>query len=206
MDADVIVIGAGLSGLACALSLRERGLEPLLLDAADVVGGRVRTDRVDGFLLDRGFQVLQTWYPEARRLLDYDALDLRPFEPGALIRFGGDFHRVSDVWRRPSRLVEMIRSPVACAGAPCAAAWTSFTGARRPTPCGCYGTWGFRRAASTASSSRSSPGSSSSLTSPCPAVPSNSSSVLLPSAIPPCPLGEWGQSRRNSPPGCRSSR
>ena len=113
MDADVIVIGAGLSGLACALSLRERSLEPLVLDAADAAGGRIRTDQQEGFLLDRGFQVLQTWYPEARRLLDYDALDLRPFEPGALVRFGGDFHRVSDVWRRPGRLLEMIRSPVA---------------------------------------------------------------------------------------------
>ncbi len=116
MDADVIVIGAGLSGLACALSLQESGLEPLVLDAADAIGGRIRTDRLEGFLLDRGFQVLQTWYPEARRLLDYHALDLRPFEPGALVRVGGDFHRVSDVWRRPSRLLEMIRSPVATSG------------------------------------------------------------------------------------------
>ena len=113
MDADVIVIGAGLSGLACALSLRERSLEPLVLDAADAADGRIRTDQQEGFLRDRGFQVLQTWYPEARRLLDYDALDLRPFEPGALDRFRGDFHRVSDVWRRPGRLLEMIRSPVA---------------------------------------------------------------------------------------------
>jgi phytoene dehydrogenase-like protein len=65
MNADVIVIGAGLSGLACALTLREQGLEPLVLEASDAVGGRVRTDRREGFLLDRGFQVLQTWYPEA---------------------------------------------------------------------------------------------------------------------------------------------
>jgi len=112
MNADVIVIGAGLSGLACALTLRENGLEPLVLEAAEGVGGRVRTDQRQGFLLDRGFQVLQTWYPEARRWLDYGRLDLRPFYPGALVRTGGRFHRVSDVWRRPARLPEMLASPI----------------------------------------------------------------------------------------------
>lgn len=116
MNADVIIIGAGLSGLACALALRQRGVEPLILEASDGIGGRVRTDRRDGFLLDRGFQVLQTWYPEARRVLDYEALDLRPFEPGALVRRDGRFHRVSDVWRRPARLPEMLFSPVGTAG------------------------------------------------------------------------------------------
>ncbi|MFP4080093.1 MAG: protoporphyrinogen/coproporphyrinogen oxidase, partial [Ectothiorhodospira sp.] len=112
MHADVVIIGGGLAGLACALTLREQGREPLILEAGDAPGGRVRTDVQDGFLLDRGFQVLQTWYPEARRFLDYDALDLRPFETGALVRFGGRMHRVSDVWRRPGRLAEMMFSPV----------------------------------------------------------------------------------------------
>jgi len=113
MDADVIIIGAGISGLACALAIRENGLTPLLLDASDAVGGRIRTDKKGGFLLDRGFQVLQTWYPQARRVLDYAALDLRPFDPGALVRFDGRFHRVTDVWRRPSRLLQMAMSPMA---------------------------------------------------------------------------------------------
>jgi phytoene dehydrogenase-like protein len=112
MDADVIIIGAGLSGLACALELRERGFTPLILEGGDAVGGRVRTDEREGFLLDRGFQVLQTWYPEARRTLDYQALDLRPFEPGALVRWEGGLHRVSDVWRRPARMGEMLTSGV----------------------------------------------------------------------------------------------
>jgi phytoene dehydrogenase-like protein len=116
VDADVIVIGAGLAGLSCALTLRESGLKPLVVDASDAVGGRIRTDRCDGFLLDRGFQVLQTWYPEARRMLDYAALDLRPFDPGALVRFDGRFHRVTDVWRRPSRLLEMAASRVGTPG------------------------------------------------------------------------------------------
>ena len=116
MNADVIVIGAGLSGLACALTLQERGLTPLVLEASDGIGGRVRTDQYQGFRLDRGFQVLQTWYPEARRWLDYGPLDLRPFYPGALVRCEGRFHRVSDVWRRPWRLPEMLLSPIGTLG------------------------------------------------------------------------------------------
>jgi phytoene dehydrogenase-like protein len=112
MIGDVVIIGAGLSGLACALALRDRGFEPLILERSDTIGGRVHTDRGNGFLLDRGFQVLQTWYPEARQMLDYAALDLRPFEPGALVRIGGRFHRVSDVWRTPRRIPEMLVSPV----------------------------------------------------------------------------------------------
>ncbi|NCA72095.1 MAG: FAD-dependent oxidoreductase [Sphingobacteriia bacterium] len=112
MAVDVIVIGAGLSGLACALRLRQAGLEVQLIEAADRAGGRIATDRREGFLLDRGFQVLQTWYPRARRLLDYAALDLRPFYPGALVRIDGRFHRVSDIWRHPGRLPEMLGSPI----------------------------------------------------------------------------------------------
>ena len=74
-----------------------------VLEASDGVGGRVRTDLVDGFRLDRGFQVLLTAYPETRRVLDYPALDLRPFLPGALVRRAGRFHELSDPWRRPER-------------------------------------------------------------------------------------------------------
>ncbi|MEM1305107.1 MAG: FAD-dependent oxidoreductase, partial [Planctomycetota bacterium] len=83
----VVVVGAGMAGLCCAKTLRGAGVHVTVLEASDGVGGRVRTDVVDGFRLDRGFQVFSNAYPEAQRQLDYGRLDLRPFEPGALVRF-----------------------------------------------------------------------------------------------------------------------
>ncbi len=83
-----------------------------MLEASDDVGGRVRTDRVDGFLLDRGFQVLLTGYPEAQAFLYYEALDLQRFTPGALVRRAGRFERVADPLRRPSWLWSTLRANV----------------------------------------------------------------------------------------------
>lgn len=112
MDHDVVIIGAGLAGLCCARSLQAAGRRFLILDAADAVGGRIRTDEVDGFLLDRGFQVFLTAYPEAQKVLDYDALDLRSFEPGAIVRHGDAFHRLTDPWRRPIKGFKSLFSPI----------------------------------------------------------------------------------------------
>lgn len=108
----VIIIGAGLAGLACARHLSQAGLACTLLDASDAAGGRVRTDRVEGFQLDRGFQVFLTGYPEARRMLDYPALQLHPFHPGAMVRYAGGFHRISDPFRRPQDLPSTMTSPI----------------------------------------------------------------------------------------------
>src|SRR5918995_693764 len=99
-DGGVYVVGAGLAGLRCARRLHEKGVAATVLEAADGVGGRVRTDRVDDFLLDRGFQVLLTAYPEATEALDYRELELHPFYPGAMIRTGGRFVTVADPFRR----------------------------------------------------------------------------------------------------------
>jgi phytoene dehydrogenase-like protein len=109
---ETVVIGAGLSGLAAAVRLHEAGREVLVLDASDGVGGRVRTDRVDGFLLDRGFQVYLDAYPESGALLDLAALDLRPFEPGALVWRKGKLRRLMDVFRRPASLFESALAPI----------------------------------------------------------------------------------------------
>ncbi len=82
----VIIIGGGIAGLTCARYLQNRGIESLILEASEAVGGRVRTDKQDGFLLDRGFQILLTAYPEALKLLNYEKLNLKTFKSGALIR------------------------------------------------------------------------------------------------------------------------
>ena len=109
---DVVVVGAGLAGLACAGRLVAAGLEVLVLEAADAVGGRVRTDRVDGFLLDRGFQVLNTAYPEARRVLDLAALDLRPLDAAATVHADGRRLRLAHPMHEPAGLVDLLRAPL----------------------------------------------------------------------------------------------
>ncbi len=110
---DAIVIGGGLAGLTCATRLSEAGLTCQLLEASHAVGGRVRTDEVDGFLLDHGFQVFLTAYPEAREILDYEALQLCYFRPGALIRFNGRLHRLADPWLQPQHALSSLFSSAA---------------------------------------------------------------------------------------------
>ena len=107
-----VVVGAGVAGLACAIHLRAGGHEVVVLEASDGVGGRVRTDVVDGFRLDRGFQVLLDSYPECKAMLDYGALDLKPFFAGALVRYAGEFHSVADPWRHPIEAAKGFLSPV----------------------------------------------------------------------------------------------
>lgn len=109
---DVIVVGAGLAGLAAARRLREKGYEPVVFERSNSVGGRVHTDMVDGFRLDHGFQTIFTAYPEASRVLNFGALDLCQFDPGAVIRIDGEFHRVSDPMRCPGEALRSFKAPV----------------------------------------------------------------------------------------------
>ena len=108
---DVVVVGAGLSGLAAARVLAAAGVQSTVLEASDAVGGRVRTDVVDGYRLDRGFQVLDTGYPELRRVADFGALDLGAFTRGAKIRQGSRLHTLADPLAHPTK-------GLASAGAP----------------------------------------------------------------------------------------
>jgi phytoene dehydrogenase-like protein len=109
---DVVVVGAGLAGLACATTLHRAGLDVKVVEASDGVGGRVRTDRVDGFRLDRGFQVLLTAYPELHRQFDMSALDLREFSPGALVWRNGRGAAVVDPFRDPRHAVATALAPI----------------------------------------------------------------------------------------------
>lgn len=111
--APIIVIGAGLAGLSCANWLHRAGRAVLVLEADAAVGGRVRTDIVDGFRLDRGFQVLLTDYPEARRMFDYGALDLKSFRSGAVIRLAnGQETTIENPLQRKLAMAGALRSPI----------------------------------------------------------------------------------------------
>lgn len=109
---EVVIVGAGLAGLSCARVLANRGVDVMVLEASDGVGGRVRTDLVDGFRLDRGFQVLLTGYPELQWFGGSRSLDLCRFDPGALVAVDGALHRTADPLRAPGALLSTLRAPI----------------------------------------------------------------------------------------------
>jgi phytoene dehydrogenase-like protein len=108
----VVVVGAGLAGLACARVLTRAGVAVKIFEASDRPGGRIRTEQIDGFRIDRGFQVLLTAYPEVQRLLDSQPLRLRRFAPGVLIFHGGKLHALTDPFRRPMEVARSVVSPL----------------------------------------------------------------------------------------------
>lgn len=110
--AQVVIIGAGVAGLIAARHLEEAGLSPLIIDSADRVGGRLKTDEVEGFLLDRGFQVLLTAYEEVGRYLDLKALQLGAFRPGAHVHTRTQHFRFVDPLREPAQVTRSLLSPI----------------------------------------------------------------------------------------------
>ncbi len=108
----IVIIGAGIAGLTCAKYLKDSGIEAVVLEASDGVGGRVRTDLVGGFKLDRGFQVLLTSYPEARALLNYQDLNLKILPSGARIRMGDHFHVMPNPLKNWTTAPQALFAPV----------------------------------------------------------------------------------------------
>jgi glycine/D-amino acid oxidase-like deaminating enzyme len=137
-DADVVIVGAGLAGLSAALELTRLGLQVLLLEAAERPGGRIVTDLVDGFRLDRGFQLMNPAYPRWRRLaaagvLDLDRLSPQFFEAGVRVAMDGRHAVLADPRRHPGHLPSTLSglgSPVAKARL---AAWALTCAVRRPS-------------------------------------------------------------------------
>lgn len=112
----VIIVGGGLAGLSCARRLMEEDIPFIVLEAGQRIGGRLKTDHLNGFILNRGFHVLQTAYPETRRVLNYDRLALKPFAPGAIVRIDGRFYRIADPKRRPQDLWSTLTAPIGTMG------------------------------------------------------------------------------------------
>ncbi len=109
-ECDVVVVGAGLAGLRCAAELESAGVEVALLEASDRVGGRVRTDRVDDFLCDRGFQLLNPAYPAVKKYVDLPALGLQSFEAGVAVRRAEGLTLLGDPRRAPRLLGSTLAS------------------------------------------------------------------------------------------------
>lgn len=111
-DLKIHIIGAGVSGLIAARVLENHGFSPVIIEATDRVGGRVKTDLIGGYRLDHGFQVLLTAYPAAQKYLDYKALELQKFLPGASIFLKNGQKLIGDPLRSPSLLFSTLFSGI----------------------------------------------------------------------------------------------
>jgi phytoene dehydrogenase-like protein len=112
MKPTITIIGAGIAGLTAGVYLHKKGFKIQILEASERAGGRIKTDLIDGFRLDRGFQVLLTEYPETKALLDYEKLNLKRFLPGATVLYDGGQFEIADPFRRPSATFATLFAPV----------------------------------------------------------------------------------------------
>ena len=111
-DCKIHIIGGGVSGLIAARVLEKKGFNPIILEASERVGGRIKTDIIEGYQLDHGFQVLLTAYPAVKKYLDYDALDLQFFLPGASIFKDHTQSIIGDPLRDISLLISTLFSGI----------------------------------------------------------------------------------------------
>ncbi|MFP2995648.1 NAD(P)/FAD-dependent oxidoreductase [Spongiivirga sp. MCCC 1A20706] len=112
----IYIIGGGISGMIAAIALTKQGYSPQIIEASDRLGGRVKTDIVDGYQLDHGFQVLLTAYPAVAKYLNVENLDLQKFWPGAEIFFDGKKTRIGDPTRNLKLLLPTVFSSVGSLG------------------------------------------------------------------------------------------
>jgi phytoene dehydrogenase-like protein len=112
MKPTITIIGAGIAGLTAAVYLHKKGFEVKILEATERAGGRIKTDIINCFRLDQGFQVLLTEYPETKALLDYKKLNLKRFLPGATVLYDGGIFEIADPFRRPSATLSTLFAPV----------------------------------------------------------------------------------------------
>lgn len=112
MTKPILIVGGGLSGLACAVTLAKAGTPFELFEGSNRWGGRAGSDCKDGYILDRGFQVFLDAYPTATELLDLEALELKPFASGALVCMGGGLKQMADPFRHPRALFRTLAGPL----------------------------------------------------------------------------------------------
>jgi len=108
----VAIVGGGIAGLTAANYLQRANINYTVFEAGDKPGGKLQTEVINGFTLDKGFQVFLTAYPEAKAFLNYNTLNLNYFEPGAMLRLQNRFVEISDPLRQPSKLLSSLVSPV----------------------------------------------------------------------------------------------
>lgn len=129
-ESDVLVIGAGVAGLACAQRLTDRGRHVIVLEASDRVGGRITSDDVDGFIVDRGFQVLNPAYPSLSEVVPLERLDLRPFPRAVAVRRADGLASLEDPSRKPTALPRDLRTGLVSPGSAGLAAFFARAAAR----------------------------------------------------------------------------
>ncbi len=112
MKQTITIIGAGIAGLTAAVYLHKKGFNIKILESCDRAGGRIKTDVINGYRFDRGFQVLLTAYPETKALLDYKKLNLKYFLPGATVLYDDGQFEIADPFRRPNAIFSTIFAPV----------------------------------------------------------------------------------------------
>jgi phytoene dehydrogenase-like protein len=112
MEEKVVIVGAGVAGLIAAHHLEKEGFAPLIIESSDRPGGRLKTENINGFTLDKGFQILLSDYPEVKQYLDLEALKVIPFDPGAVIFYKGKRFLISDPIRKPFRALQTLFAPI----------------------------------------------------------------------------------------------